>query len=118
MPAGETGVFTISAFPPDPTQEVTLYVDQYSGTVLADVRWKDYGLVPKAVEMGTAIHMGRYFGFANQLLMLVAALIVMLLAITGVVMWWQRRPQSAGLIGAPAMPAHVQNWRIPLAIVG
>ncbi|MBD2105570.1 PepSY domain-containing protein [Nodosilinea sp. FACHB-13] len=117
LPAGETGVFTISAFPPDPTQEVTMHVDQYSGAVLADVRWQDYGLVPRAVEMGTAIHMGRYFGFANQLLMLVAALIVMLLAITGVVMWWQRRPQEAGLIGAPAMPAYVQNWRIPLAIV-
>ncbi|MBD2234441.1 PepSY-associated TM helix domain-containing protein [Phormidium tenue] len=117
LPADETGVFTISAFPPDPTQEVTLHVDQYSGTVLADVRWKDYGLVPKAVEMGTAIHMGRYFGFANQLLMLVAALIVILLAITGVAMWWQRRPQGTGLIGAPALPAYVQNWRIPLALV-
>lgn len=117
LPAGETGVFTISAFPPDPTQEVTMHVDQYSGAVLADVRWQDYGLVPKAVEMGTAIHMGRYFGFANQLLMLVAALIVLLLAITGAVMWWQRRPQGAGLIGAPAMPAYVQNWRTPLAIV-
>lgn len=117
LPKGETGVFTVSAFPPDPTQEVTLHVDQYSGNVLAEVRWQDYGLVPKAVEMGTAIHMGRYFGFTNQLLMLVAALIVMLLAITGVVMWWQRRPQGTGLIGAPAMPAYVQSWRIPLAIV-
>lgn len=117
LPEGETGVFTISAFPPDPTQEVTLHVDQYSGAVLADVRWQDYGLVPKAVEMGTAIHMGKYFGFANQLLMLVAALTVLLLAVTGTVMWWQRRPQGVGLIGAPAMPAYVQNWRIPLAIV-
>ncbi|PSN15277.1 peptidase [filamentous cyanobacterium CCT1] len=117
LPEGETGVFTVSAFPPDPTQEVTLHIDQYSGTVLADVRWQDYGLVPKAVEMGTAIHMGKYFGFANQLLMLVAALIVMLLAITGAVMWWQRRPQGTGLIGAPPMPAHVQSWRVPLAIV-
>ncbi|MBE9156685.1 PepSY domain-containing protein [Nodosilinea sp. LEGE 06152] len=117
LPEGETGVFTVSAFPPDPTQEVTLHIDQYSGAVLADVRWQDYGLVPKAVEMGTAIHMGRYFGFANQLLMLVAALTVMLLAITGVVMWWQRRPQGSGLIGAPNLPPYVQNWRIPLAIV-
>ncbi len=73
--------------------------------------------MPKAVEMGTAIHMGKYFGWANQLLMLVAALIVMLLSITGAIMWWQRRPRETGLIGAPAMPAHVQSWRVPLAIV-
>jgi uncharacterized iron-regulated membrane protein len=117
LPEGETGVYTVSAFPGDPTQEVTMHIDQYSGKVLADVRWKDYGLVPKAVEMGTAIHMGKYFGLANQLLMLLAALIVMLLSTTGAVMWWQRRPQESGLIGAPAMPSYVQNWRIPLAIV-
>jgi uncharacterized iron-regulated membrane protein len=117
LPEGETGVYTVSAFPNDPTQEVTMHIDQYSGKVLADVRWKDYGLVPKAVEMGTAIHMGKYFGLANQLLMLVAALIVMLLSITGTVMWWQRRPKAAGWLGAPALPDYVQNWRVPLAIV-
>lgn len=117
LPQEETGVYTVSAFPADPTQEVTMHIDQYSGAVLADVRWQDYGLVPKAVEMGTAIHMGKYFGLANQLLMLVAALIVMLLSITGAIMWWQRRPREAGLMGAPAMPAHVQNWQLPLAVV-
>lgn len=117
LPEGETGVYTVSAFPNDPMQEVTMHIDQYSGEILADVRWKDYGLVPKAVEMGTAIHMGKYFGLANQLLMLIAALIVMLLSVTGAVMWWQRRPNESGLIGAPAMPPYGQNWRVPLAIV-
>jgi uncharacterized iron-regulated membrane protein len=34
--------------------------------------------------------------------MLFAALTVVLLAITGPVMWWQRRPK--GRLGAPAMP--------------
>ena len=61
--------------------------------------------------------MGKYFGLANQLLMLLAALIVMLLSITGAVMGWKRRPQESGLIGAPSMPSYVQNWRVPLAIV-
>lgn len=117
LPKGETGVYTVSAFPNDPTQEVTMHIDRYSGQVLADVRWQDYGLIPKAVEMGTAIHMGKYFGVANQLLMLIAALIVMLLSITGAVMWWQRRPKESGVIGAPSMPPYVQNWRVPLAIV-
>ncbi|MBW4618614.1 MAG: PepSY domain-containing protein [Cyanosarcina radialis HA8281-LM2] len=117
LPVGETGVYTVSAFPGDPTHGVTMHIDRYSGKVLADVRWKDYGLVPKAVEMGIAIHMGKYFGLANQLLMLMAALMAMLLSITGAVMWWQRRPQEAGLIGAPAMPPYAQNWRVPLAIV-
>jgi uncharacterized iron-regulated membrane protein len=117
FPESQTGVYTVSAFPNNPAQEVTLHIDQYSGKVLADVRWKDYGLIPKAVEMGTSIHMGKYFGLSNQLLMLFAALIVIVLSVSGTVMWWQRRPKGTGWIGAPAMPTHVQEWKVPLAIV-
>ncbi|MEL6815169.1 MAG: PepSY domain-containing protein [Cyanobacteria bacterium J06598_3] len=117
FPDGETGVYTASAFPDDPRQEVTMHMDQYSGELLASVGWKDYGIVPKAVELGVSVHMGKYFGLANQLLMLVAALITILLAVTGTVMWWQRRPQGVGLIGAPAMPPYMQHWKIPLIIV-
>ena len=54
---------------------------------------------------------------SNQLLMLLAALIVIVLSVSGAMMWWQRRPKEIGLIGAPAMPAHVQEWKVPLAIV-
>jgi uncharacterized iron-regulated membrane protein len=115
LPGGETGVYTVSAFPNDPTQEVTMHIDQYSGKVLADVRWQDYGLVPKVVELGTAVHMGRYFGLGNQLLMLLACLLVIILCVSGLVMWWQRRP--AGKIGVPALPDHVQQWKTPLAVV-
>ena len=115
LPKGETGVYTISAFPDDPTQEVTMHIDQYSGKVLADVRWQDYGLVSKAVELGIAVHMGKYFGLGNQLLMLFACLVVIILCVSGLVMWWQRRP--AGRIGAPTMPEYVQQWKTPLEIV-
>jgi uncharacterized iron-regulated membrane protein len=115
LPKGETGVYTISAFPDDPTQEVTMHIDQYSGKVLADVRWQDYGLVSKAVELGIAVHMGKYFGLGNQLLMLFACLVVIILCVSGLVMWWQRRP--AGRIGAPTIPEYVQQWKTPLAIV-
>ncbi|CAA9396313.1 Uncharacterized iron-regulated membrane protein; Iron-uptake factor PiuB [uncultured Leptolyngbya sp.] len=115
LPETKTGVYTVSASPDDPTQEMTLHIDQYSGKVLAEVRWQDYTLVPKAVELGIAIHMGRYFGLRNQLLMLFACLIVILLCLSGLVMWWQRRPARG--IGAPALPEYVAQWRTPMAIV-
>lgn len=115
LPEGETGVYTISVFPNDPTQETTIHIDQYSGKILADVRWQDYGLIPKAVEMGIAIHMGKYFGLPNQLLMLIACLILILLCVSGIVMWWKRRP--AGRLGAPIMPMDGYHWKIPVAIV-
>lgn len=117
FPEDATGVYTVSASPNDPKQEMTMHMDQYSGALLASVGWKDYGLVPKAVEMGVAIHMGKYFGLPNQLLMLFAALTTILLSVTGAVMWWQRRPNGSGLIGAPAMPPYRQHWKIPLIIV-
>lgn len=116
FPKNETGVYTISAFPDDPTQEMTMHIDQYSGKVLADVRWHDYGLVPQTVEMGIAIHMGK-LGLGNQLLMLFACAITILLCVSGVILWWQRRPRGAGWMGAPALPPYVQQWRVPMAIV-
>jgi uncharacterized iron-regulated membrane protein len=115
LPEDQTGVYTVSAFPDDATQEMTMHVDQYSGKVLTDIRWQDYGLVAKAVAMGISIHMGKSFGLPNQLLMLFACLVIILLCVSGLVMWWQRRP--SGQIGAPAMPTYVQHWRIPMAIV-
>lgn len=117
LPADETGVYTVSAFPSNPMQEMTMHIDQYSGKVLADIRWQNYALVPKAVEMGIAIHMGKYFGLGNQLLMLSACLIVIILCVSGIVMWWQRRPKGTGWIGAPALPPYVQQWKTPMAIV-
>ncbi len=115
LPEGEIGVYTVSVSPDDPAQEATMHIDQYSGKVLADVRWQQYGLVPKAVELGIAIHMGKYFGLTNQLLMLFACLVVILLCVSGVVLWWKRRP--ADRLGAPPLPEYVQQWRLPLAIV-
>ncbi len=115
FPEGEMGVYTVSAFPNDPTQETTLHIDRYSGKILADVRWQDYGLVPKAVEMGAAIHMGKYFGLPNQLLMLFACVVIVLLSVSGAIMWWQRRPVDR--LGAPPLPSYRQSWKVPVAIV-
>jgi len=115
LPADKTGVYTVSAYPDDPAQEMTLHIDQYSGKVLAEVHWQDYGLMAKAVELGIAVHMGKYFGLGNQLLMLLACLVVILLCVSGLVMWWQRRPASG--IGAPTLPEHIPQWRTPMAII-
>ncbi|MDK3158287.1 PepSY domain-containing protein [Kamptonema cortianum] len=111
LPQGETGVYTVAAPASNPTQEVTMHIDQYSGEVLAQVGWQDYGWVPKAVSMGIAIHMGQYLGLSNQLLMLLACLITILLCVSGAVMWWKRRP--SGRLGAPAR----SPIKVPLAIV-
>lgn len=62
MPIGETGVYTISTSHTRPGDEATLHIDQYSGAVLTDVRFADYGLMAKGITMGIALHEGRLFG--------------------------------------------------------
>lgn len=102
LPATETGVYHISVDAADPADRVYLHIDQYSGEVLSDVRWSDYPLMAKIIALSVAIHEGRYFGIANQVLGLLTALGVLLLCISGIVMWWKRRPQ--GKLGAPQIP--------------
>ncbi|MCX4148171.1 PepSY domain-containing protein [Paraburkholderia madseniana] len=119
LPASATGVYTVSYFPSDPKDERTLYIDQYSGTVLKDIRYGDYGAVSKAVSYGTSLHMGRYFGVANQILCAAISLGLAGMAVTGCVMWWKRRPQRS--LGAPsrerAAPP-MRGWKTGLVLLG
>ncbi|RDK00984.1 PepSY-associated TM helix domain-containing protein [Paraburkholderia lacunae] len=119
LPASPTGVYTVSYFPADPQQERTLYIDQYSGAVLKDIRYGDYGAVSKAVSYGTSLHMGRYFGVANQILCAALSLGLAGMAVTGCVMWWKRRPQRS--LGAPARERAappMRGWKTGLVLLG
>ena len=115
LPDGDEGVFTVSVFPNDPSNEATLHIDQYSGKVLADIRFRDYALVPKVVEFGVVIHEGKFFGLANQLLMAAICLLVLISSISGLVMWWLRKP--AGRLGAPADAPDTPLWKGALLIM-
>ncbi|MDE1179913.1 PepSY domain-containing protein [Paraburkholderia sp.] len=119
LPATPEGVFTVSWFPADPKAERTIYIDQYSGAVLRDIGYADYGAVSQVVSYGTALHMGRYFGVWNQIACAAISLGLAAMALTGVVMWWTRRPQRS--IGAPsrerAAPP-MRRWKAALILLG
>ncbi|KWF21275.1 PepSY-associated TM helix domain-containing protein [Burkholderia pseudomultivorans] len=119
LPSGPDGVFTASYFPADPKAERTIYLDQYSGAVLKDIGYADYGAVSRAVSYGTSLHMGRYFGLANQLLCAALSLGLAAMAVTGAVMWWKRRP--AGKLGAPSRERGappMRGWVAALVLLG
>lgn len=100
LPSGRAGVYTAITYPDQPQGQRTIYVDRYSLRQIGpEVRFADYGIVGKAVELGVQLHMGNYFGRLNQLLMLVPCVAIWVLTISGVAMWWKRRPRGA--IGAP-----------------
>lgn len=115
FPADDKGVFTVALFADDPRHDATLHLDQYSGQVLADIRWADYGLVARAVESGAMLHEGKLFGLANQLLMLGVCLLILLASVSGLVMWWKRRPQ--GRFGVPPLRHDLPLWKGGVAIM-
>jgi uncharacterized iron-regulated membrane protein len=119
LPKSPQGVYTVSYFPADPRAERTLHVDQYSGQVLSEIAYRDYGTVAQWISYGTSLHMGRYFGLANQLMCAAISLGLAAMAATGFVMWIMRRP--ARLPGAPSRPlvaVPMRAWKRGLTALG
>ncbi len=117
VPSGPDGVYTLSADSMDgdtndPFGDRTIHIDQYSGKVLADIRFADYSLAGKAMAAGVAFHQGN-LGLWNTILNTLYCLFVVFMCLSGVVMWWKRRP--AGRLGAPRYP---RDYRIPRGILG
>ncbi len=67
------------------------------------IEFSDYNPVDRFVALGIAFHEGALFGCLNQVVGLIAALGVILLSVTGGIMWWRRRPK--GRLGTPPMPS-------------
>lgn len=116
LPTSTEGVYAAFTYPDQPETQRTLYIDQYSGRILGDVRFGDYGWAAKAVELGVQTRMGNYFGRLNQFLLLVPCIGIVVLTITGPFMWWQRRPKDR--IGAPRTLADTTLRTMALITLG
>jgi uncharacterized iron-regulated membrane protein len=115
LPKGDTGVWTfsrdsLSSVSSDPTSDRPVHVDQYTGKILADVRYEDYSLAGKAMAVGIALHMG-LLGLWSVLANTVFCLAVLFLSISSLVLWWKRRPSAAGRLVAPPMPENMPLWQ-------
>ncbi|SFJ54867.1 Uncharacterized iron-regulated membrane protein [Thermoflavimicrobium dichotomicum] len=101
-PEGPKGVYTVSVFPDKSKDEATLFLDQYSGKVLDDYRFADYGPIAKIIATGITLHKGTEFGLPNQIAGLIICLGIVGISITGLVMWWKRKPSNK--LGTPPLP--------------
>ena len=110
LPGDATGVWTISHDSmsndgPNPAADRTIHIDQFTGNVLADVRYADYSAYAKAMAWGIAFHEGD-LGVWNIALNTAFCLAIILMSVSGAVLWLKRRPVAARL-GAPPRPADV-----------
>ncbi len=119
-PRDETGVWTInqdsmSGDSTTPTVDATIHVDQYTGKILAEVRFADYSVAGKSMAVGIPFHMG-LMGLWNLLLNSVFCLMVIFVCVSGVVMWLKRRPTKTLRLAAPPAPKEMPLFKGALLI--
>lgn len=111
IPEGRDDVWTVaqtglSGEVTDPRDELTVHVDRRTGRVLGRVGWSDYGLGARAMAAGIPLHMG-HLGRWNTAGAAAVCLLVLLLAVSGPLMWWMRRPARSSRLSAPPAPPRV-----------
>jgi uncharacterized iron-regulated membrane protein len=120
-PSDETGVWTLSRDSmsydsTDPTSDKTVHIDQYTGRVLATVDYADYSVPGKAMAVGIALHEGQ-MGWWNLVLNAFFCLAIITICVSGIVMWWKRRPSSSFRLGAPPLPEQMPMWKGAVVIM-
>jgi uncharacterized iron-regulated membrane protein len=61
------------------------------------------------------LHEGKMFGVFNQIVVLLICLMILLSAVSGVVIWWKRRPQ--GKFGVPPLRHDLPRWKTAMVIM-
>jgi uncharacterized iron-regulated membrane protein len=89
-----------------------IHLDQYTGAVVRETGWKDYPLMAKATRIGVRFHQGEFFGLPNFLMVLFTALGTFGLVISGLTLWWKRRPP-----GGLGVPVRMQGLKLPKGIL-
>lgn len=103
--SSNTGITGLDVSPSD---EVTSYFDQYSGKLIAQVRYQDYGLLGKWFSWGIPLHEGHLFGWPNKLLNLAAVLLFLWVIFWGFRIWLAR--QNERLFAAPTKVTGHLSW--------
>lgn len=94
----------------------TITYDARTGAELSRVTFAGKHPIDQVIGYGIAWHEGQLFGWVNQLVGLLTALMLLTLVVSGFVMWRRRRPE--GTLGAPPLPAMPARIRGTAAIIG
>lgn len=103
-----------------PTQADSVAINGATLEVTDQANFKEFPLAAKLTSWGIALHMGIFLGIANQVALLIFAVVLMLMCAWGYLMWWQRRPkgeQGFGPVPDRASLRQVPLWAWALAAV-
>ena len=91
--------WTAKSMTPNRPQRVNLVLNGATGAIVSRDGFQERHLIDKIISIGIAAHEGQLFGWTNQALGLITAIGLVLLCVSGLVLWWRRRDQ--GVLGAP-----------------
>lgn len=86
---------------------VDLVLDAKTGAIVKRTDFRSKPWLDRMIGTGIAAHEGALFGWANQLLSLFTTTGLVLLSLSGLVMWRKRKPEDA--LGAP-VPVRRVRW--------
>lgn len=95
---------------------VTISYDAMTGREIAREGQADKHVIDRVLAYGIAWHEGQLFGWINQLIGLLTAAVLVLLPVSGFVMWQRRKPQ--GQLGAPPLPPVKARIGVIAAVLG
>lgn len=81
---------------------MSITYDAATGSEKARETFADGHPIDQVVGYGVAWHEGQLFGWINQLIGVLTALMLIALSVTGFLMWRKRKPEGA--LGAPPLP--------------
>jgi uncharacterized iron-regulated membrane protein len=105
-PARAGGSWTAKSDTQDRPLRVDLEVDGATGAILKRTDFAQKPWLDRAIGTGIAAHEGALFGLANQLVSLLTVLGLVTLSLSGLMMWWRRKPE--GVLGAPVSLGQVR----------
>jgi len=98
-PSEAGGNWTAKSDTRDRPLRVELTLDGKTGAIIRRSDFRSKPWLDRVIGTGIAAHEGQLFGFANQLVSLFTTMGLFTLSISGLVMWWKRKPEA--VLGAP-----------------
>jgi uncharacterized iron-regulated membrane protein len=112
------GNWTAKSDTRDRPLQVDLVLDAKTATVLKRTGFSSKPLIDRAVGTGIAAHEGALFGWTNKLLSLFTASGLVLLSLSGLIVWRKRKPET--LPGEPSVlgaPTPIHRVRFSAALI-
>ena len=104
------GSYTVvNRWPQRISEQRTLYLNQFTGATITNATAAADGALSRLTSFGIAMHMGNQLGWLTRISATVACLGVLLSVLTGLLMWWKRRPSGRSGLPGPASPATRAN---------